>query len=284
MKFSNAASDIYVPSGNSPDIALKQTTHLCVAAHQDDIEIMAYSGINECFDSQKNHFTGVVVTNGAGSPRTGEFAAMTDLQMQEVRKKEQRQAADIGKYNLQIQLSHPSADVKIPNHPGVAADLKTIFEACLPEVVYLHNPADKHETHIAVLLRCITAIRSLPANSRPKKVLGCEVWRDLDWLSDSAKVGLDASGRPDIAAKLLEVFESQIKGGKRYDLAALGRRVANATFYTSHQTDKVSALVWAMDLTPVVWDSAITLESLVESHIDTFKNDVSSRIARLSRS
>ena len=284
MKFSNAASDVYVPSGNNPEIALKQTTHLCVAAHQDDIEIMAYSGITECFESKQNHFTGVVATNGSGSPRTGDFAAMTDLQMQHVRKEEQRKAADIGKYNLQIQLAHPSSDVKAVSHAGVASDLKTIFSGCSPEVVYLHNPADKHETHIAVLLRCITALRSLPASLRPKKVLGCEVWRDLDWLADSAKVALDASQKPDMAAALLEVFESQIKGGKRYDLAALGRRVANATFHTSHQTDKVSAVVWAMDLTAAVNDPSMTLESLVSAHIDAFKSDVSSRIARLSGS
>jgi LmbE family N-acetylglucosaminyl deacetylase len=282
VKFSNAAADVYVPSGSSPEVALKQTTHLCVAAHQDDIEIMAYSGITECFESNRNYFTGVVVTNGSGSPRTGDFTVMTDVQMQHVRKEEQRKAADIGKYNLQIQLAHPSSDIKVVGHTGVASDLKTIFAGCLPDIVYLHNPADKHETHIAVLLRCITAIRSLPASKRPKKVLGCEVWRDLDWLSDSAKVALDASQKPEMAAGLLNVFESQIKGGKRYDLATLGRRVANATFHTSHQTDKVSAIVWAMDLTPVVNDLAVTLESLVTKHIDDFKSDVSARIARLS--
>jgi len=33
---------------------------------------------------------------------------------------------------------------------------------------------------------------------------------------------------------LLGVFESQIAGGKRYDLALMGRRRANATYFESH--------------------------------------------------
>jgi hypothetical protein len=57
-------------------------------------------------------------------------------------------------------------------------------------------------------------------------VLGCEVWRDLDWLLDSDKVALDSSAKPELAAALLKVFDSQISGGKRYDLATLGRRAA----------------------------------------------------------
>ncbi len=281
MKFSNAEADCYTTSGLSLESALKRTTHLCVAAHQDDIEIMAYSGISECYDNNSNHFTGVVVTNGAGSPRNGPFAGMTDLQMQGVRKQEQRNAADIGKYNLQIQLAHPSADVKATDHPGVALDLHKIFAGCLPDVVYLHNPADKHDTHIAVLLRCISSIRSLPVDLRPKKVLGCEVWRDLDWLFDEAKIGLDTSRRPELALALLEVFESQIKGGKRYDLAAMGRRLANATFHTSHQIDSVSSAVWAVDLTPLVIDNSLSVNDLIDYHIQKFAEDVRQRITRL---
>src|ERR1051325_3717879 len=116
MKFSRPDADIFVPDGGSPDAALARTTHLCVAAHQDDIEIMAYAGISECFERSDRHFTGVVVTNGAGSPRAGKYAAYSDAEMQRVRREEQRQAATLGRYNLQLQLAHPSADVKRPRH------------------------------------------------------------------------------------------------------------------------------------------------------------------------
>ncbi len=59
---------------------------------------------------------------------------------------------------------------------------------------------------------------------------GCEVWRDLDWLNDDEKVLLDCSQHQNIARALSSVFDSQIIGGKRYDLAVEGRRAANATF------------------------------------------------------
>jgi LmbE family N-acetylglucosaminyl deacetylase len=280
LAFSRPDADVYVPSGGDAATALARTTHLCVAAHQDDIEIMAHSGIAECWDSSQKFFTGVVATNGAGSPRTGRYAAYTDEQMQAVRRKEQRTAADIGRYNLQLQLAHPSAAVKTPRQPEVLADLARIFGSCRPEIVYLHNPADKHDTHVALLLRCLEALRSLPADRRPVRVVGCEVWRDLDWLVDGDKVALDAGQRPELALPLLEVFDSQVTGGKRYDLAAVGRRAANATFHTSHQTDRMSAIVWAMDLTPLVAQPDLSVRSYVASYVERLRQDVDGRLSR----
>lgn len=279
MKFSNPAADVFVPSGGlDPEAALRKVTHLCVVAHQDDIEIMAQSGISDCYEQPGKSFGGVVVTNGSGSPRTGAYASYTDLQMQGVRREEQREAARIGKYGIQIQLGHPSADVKKPGHAGVAADLAGIFAACSPEVVFLHNPADKHDTHIAVMLRSIEAILSLPAARRPARVLGCEVWRDLDWLSDQDKVALDSGRHPELARRLLAAFDSQVSGGKRYDLAAIGRRAAHATFHTSHATDKFAGITWALDLTPVVKDGGPSVHDHTAALIARFVGDVSGRI------
>ena len=254
MKFSLPQADVYVPSGLDPAAALARTTHLCVAAHQDDVEIMAYHGIAECLGRDDRWFSGVVVTDGAGSPRTGPYARMSDEEMQDVRRREQRRAARLGGYSIQIQLAHPSAAVKSPEHAAVRADLRQIFAGCRPEILYLHNPADKHDTHVAVFLRCLEAIRSLPKEQRPRQVLGCEVWRDLDWLPDSEKVALDVSARPRLAQKLLGVFKSQIAGGKRYDLATLGRRAAHASFLTARTTDATRALTFAMDLTILTRD------------------------------
>jgi len=283
VKLSRADADVFLPAadGASPAAALARTTHLCVAAHQDDIEIMAHTGIAECFGCADKHFTGVVVTNGAGSPRAGRYAAMTDAEMQAVRRAEQRRAAELGKYNLQLQLAHPSADVKTAGHAGVRADLAAIFGGCTPEVVFLHNPADKHDTHVAVLLRCLEALRALPREKRPRRVLGCEVWRDLDWLADADKIALDAGARPELAAELLKVFDSQIAGGKRYDLATLGRRAANATFHTAHATDKFTAITWAMDLTPLLADGAPSVVEFAVAHVERLRADVAARLRQL---
>ena len=282
MKFSHPASDIYVPAGGDPAAALARTTHLCVAAHQDDIEVIALSGIAACHGRDDRSFTGVVVTNGAGSSRTGPYAAFTDEQMQAVRREEQRKAAALGRYGLQLQLAHPSADVKKPGHPGVAADLDAVFAASRPGVVYLHNPADKHDTHVAVFLRCIEAIRRLPRDRRPPRVLGCEGWRNLDWLLDSDKVVLDDGAMPGLAGPILAVFDSQIAGGKRYDLAVAGRRAANATFLNSHQSDTLTAATWAMDLTPLALDDTLSVEEFAIAHVERLRADVAARLARLS--
>ena len=280
MKLSHPKADVFVPAGAlPPEAALRKVTHLCVGAHQDDIEIMAHGGITDCLDTTGKAFGGVVVTNGAGSPRTGAYAHLTDDQMQVVRREEQRKAAQLGQYAIQLQLAHPSADVKKPGNPGLAADLAAIFGGCTPEVLYLHSPADKHDTHVAVLLRCLEALRALPAGSRPKRVLGCEVWRDLDWLVDTDKVGLDAGRHPALAAELLKVFDSQVTGGKRYDLATIGRRAANATFHTSHATDKVTGITWAMDLTPLVADETLDVVTFTLAHIERLSADVAARLA-----
>lgn len=283
MRLSRAEADIYVPDGSRAEAALARTTHLSVGAHQDDIEIMAQSGIAECYAHSGRFFTGVTATDGAGSPRAGSRAAVTDEQMRIQRRAEQRRAAEIGRYNLQLQLAHPSADWKKPGHAGIMADLSAIFGGCRPEVVYLHNPADKHDTHVAVLLRCLEALRALPAESRPSRVLGCEVWRDLDWLVDADKVPLDAGQRPELAEALLKAFESQIGGGKRYDLAVLGRRAAHATFYAPREADKATAVVWAMDLTPLVANPALSVRDFTLAHLDRLRDDVASRLERFSK-
>jgi LmbE family N-acetylglucosaminyl deacetylase len=284
MKLARPDSDIYLPeisAGLTPEAALARTTHLCVIAHQDDIEINAYPAVAACYGRADRFFTGVVMTNGAGSARTGKYGHVTDAQMQEIRKEEQRTAARLGKYNLQLQLSHASGDVKKSGHAGVASDLATIFGGCRPEVVYLHQPADKHDTHVGCFLRCIEAIRALPRDQRPARVLGVEGWRDLDWLADADKVAMDASADSELAEKLVAVFDSQIAGGKRYDLAAMGRRLSNATFFASHATDTTNAVSFALDLTPLVQNDALSVADFTLRHIENLRADVAGRLAKL---
>ncbi len=279
MKFFHPDADIFLPAGGEAAAALARVTHLCVAAHQDDIEIMAHAGLCDCLDEpERKAFGGVVVTDGAGAPRSGPYAQFTDDQMRGVRREEQRRAAMLGGYAIQIQLAHPSADVKISGQAGVRADLEEIFFGCTPEVVYLHNPADKHPTHVAVLLRCLAVLRALPPERRPRRVLGCEVWRDLDWLPDDAKVALDSGRRPELAAAQLRCFDSQLAGGKRYDLATLGRRAANATFHNAHATDRTVGITWAMDLTPLVADPSRDVAEFTLAHLDRLRADVAVRL------
>ena len=283
MQFHHPTADFFVPDNSPHDKALARTTHLCIAAHQDDIEIMAYHGIAECFGRNDRGFTGVVVTNGAGSPRSGIYGAYDDAEMQKVRLVEQRKAAFVGEYSCQIQLGFTSGEVKDPRERGVVADLSRILLAAKPEYVYLHNLADKHDTHVSVTLRALSALRALAPESRPAKVYGCEVWRDLDWLIDTDKQLLPASARSNIAAALVGVFDSQVTGGKRYDLATAGRRLAHATYYASHGTDQESALNFAMDLTPLVDHPSLDIAAYVLAFIDRFRADVEQRVNAWAR-
>lgn len=281
MKLHNPNADIFVPDGIEADAALARTTHLCVSAHQDDIELMAYHGVAQCFGLPGKWFTGVVVTNGAGSPRAGLYASYTDDQMQKIRLIEQRKAAYVGEYACQLQLGYTSSAVKNPGGAGLRDDLAAIFRAAKPEVVYLHNLADKHDTHVAVSLRAIAVLRGLSQEFRPKKVYGCEVWRDLDWLPDQDKQVLPVSTQPNIAAALVSVFDSQVTGGKRYDLASAGRRLANATYFASHATDQETALSYAMDLTPLVEDPKLPIDGYVLGFVEKLKADIQSRLKKV---
>ena len=93
MKLHNATAEVFVPDGAPVAEAFQRITHLGVGAHQDDLEFMAFHGILACYQSLSPSFGGVTCTNGAGSARTGPYAALTDAQMACVRRREQRTAA-----------------------------------------------------------------------------------------------------------------------------------------------------------------------------------------------
>jgi len=281
MQFHQPNADFYVPDDTEAGAAVARTTHICIAAHQDDIEIMAYHGAAECFGRPDRWFTGVVVTNGAGSPRSGLYANCTDEEMQRIRLMEQRKAAFIGDYSCQLQLGYPSSAVKDPANAPLRDDLTAILRAAKPKVVYLHNLADKHDTHVGVALRAVAVLRSLRGEYQPEKVYGCEVWRGLDWMPDEDKLTLPVSAQQNIAAALVSVFDSQVTGGKRYDLATAGRRLANATYYASHATDVETALTYAMDLTPLVQDPSLSIPGYVTAFVDKLKTDIEARLSKL---
>lgn len=282
MKFHLETAEIYVPDHISEEQALSRTTHLCFAAHQDDIEIMAAQPILECFQQEDKWFTGVVVTDGRGSPRDSLYKDYTDEQMRLVRFKEQRKAAVVGEFAAQIMLDVPSKEIKDGSQPGPVNDILAILRATQPKFVYTHNLADKHDTHVAVALRVIEALRKLNQAERPERVIGCEVWRALDWMIDSDKVKMDLSAHENLQLALLGVFDSQIAGGKRYDLASMGRRRANATYWGSHGVDETTGLSYGMDLTPLIKDLNLTPAEFVGQFLQRFTTDVQQRVMRNS--
>jgi LmbE family N-acetylglucosaminyl deacetylase len=268
MKFSLNTAEVFIPDGAPEEQALGRTTHLCIAAHQDDIEIMAAQPIVECFQQANAWFTGVVVTDGRGSPRDSLYKEYTDDEMRAVRFHEQRKAAYVGEFSAQVMLDIPSAIIKDASRPDPVDDLVKLLRATKPQSVYTHNFADKHDTHVAVASRVVEAIRRLEQAERPERLVGCEVWRSLDWMVDTDKVLMNTSDHENLQFALLGVFDSQIIGGKRYDLASMGRRRANATYFESH----------GVDLTTLKLEPA----DFAREYIQRFAQDVELRIRRMN--
>ena len=279
MHLNQPTASVFVPDGSPEATALGRITHLGIGAHQDDLEFMAFHGILDCYHSREKWFGGVTCTNGAGSARIGPYGHFSDADMMAVRRTEQNTAATVGRYGVMIQLDYPSSAVKSATDPSLRNDLRAIFDATRPQVVYTHNPADKHDTHIGVVVAALQAMRDMPAAQRPAKVIGCEIWRSLDWLPDADKVLMDVSTHGNLAAALNGVFDSQIAGGKRYDLATLGRRQANATFFESHATDAATQLIFGMDLTPLINDPDRDIVDFVAAHVRALENDIRKKLS-----
>lgn len=280
MRLHQTTAEVFIPDQAPIPEALERITHLGIGAHQDDLEFMAFHGILKCFASNDLWFGGVTCSNGAGSSRVGPYAACSDAEMITIRRQEQNTAARIGNYGAMFQLDHSSRSIKSPADTALREDLFAILTATQPEVVYTHNPADKHDTHIGVTLAAIHAMRELPKDQRPSQVIGCEVWRNLDWLPDDEKIIMDVSGRDNLAAAINGVFDSQIAGGKRYDLAIAGRRAANATFFDSHSTDAATQVIFGIDLTPLIADPTTDIADFICSFIERFEQDVRTKITQ----
>ncbi len=244
-------------------------THLGIGAHADDLEFMAYAGIAEC-RAGGGIFGGVTVTDGGGS-----VGGVDDLVT--VRRAEQREAAEMGGYAVMIQLGLSSAEVRTPG--ALAGDLAEIFSVARPQIVYTHNPADRHETHVGVSAAVIEALGKVEKSRRPHKVYGCEVWRDLDWLTAEDRIRLDCGRDAEFAARLNAVFRSQIDGGKRYDLAVAGRRRAQATFDDPRAADAAEMVTLAMDLTPLVAEAGLSMRDFVAAKLDRFREEVLRHLA-----
>lgn len=280
MKLQHSYASVFIPDGLQFEAACSRVTHLGVGAHSDDLEFMAFHGILQCYQRADRWFGGVTCTNGFGSSRVGPYAGLSDEETGAVRREEQNNAAVVGQYGVMVQLGYSSGEIGNLEDGRAVQDLEAILRATRPEIVYTHNPADKHSTHIAVFAALLRALRNIPAGERPECVWGCEVWRDLDWMPDERKVLMDVSGRDHLAAALNGIFDSQIAGGKRYDLGVAGRRAANATFYEPRASDHADRIILGMDLSPLVKDDSLDPAEYVGKFIEEFAGDVRTKLKR----
>jgi LmbE family N-acetylglucosaminyl deacetylase len=271
---------LFIPDHCNMIAGLHRTTRLGIAAHQDDLEFMALEGIIAGLQNTDEWFGGIICTDGANSVRAGAYAHYDNAAMRQIREREQEAAATIGKYAFVAQLGYASAATKTAKlRTNLVADILRILEQTQPNIVYAHNPFDKHPTHVAVCKATIEAILLLPEAQRPQQLIGCELWRGLDWLPDSLKMIQDLTGHEVLAATLNAIFDSQISGGKRYDRAIEGRRLANATLLDAFQADTVECCNIAIDLTELIREPIIPLALFVERTLNQFKQTISDTLS-----
>ena len=261
---------IYTPENRNPN----PVKWLCICAHQDDCEIMAIDGILKGYYSRKYSFALVETTDGGGSARTGEFASYTDEMMKAVRVKEQEEASEVGKYNSLYMLNYTSKEVKDKSNDEIVNDYINIIKELRPQVIYTHSILDKHPTHVGVVLKVIKALRKLGKDYQPKLFLGCEVWRGLDWIDDNKKIGFNVSRNEKLQKKILNVFKSQIAGGKEYTKASIGRRYANATYYQSHSVDTMKMVAYGIDLKPLLKNPSLSVQEFALTFVEDLKNEI----------
>jgi LmbE family N-acetylglucosaminyl deacetylase len=277
LLFHNPGAVVWTSMSESLSGALGRATHLGIGAHHDDLEFMAFEGIAACYGRADRHFVGVTCADGRGSARGGDLAGTDAEALAGMRITEQETAAKIGGYSAMVQLGYPSTEAC--GEP-IVDDLARLLSLSSAEVIYTHNPADKHRTHLAVFSSVLKALRSLPPVRRPQRFIGCEVWRDLDWMPDSEKIRMDVSGHEALAERLNAVFVSQIAGGKRYDLAVPGRRSANATFSEPRAGDNAAQVIVGMDLSPLLRDDSLDPVEFTCGFIRRFEHEVSDGLGR----
>lgn len=264
----------HVPDGAPLTEALARTTDLGVVAHPDDLELAMPGPILACAADPGRWFTGIVCTDGAGAPRPAAGATPSDLVAR--RADEQRRAAGLGGYSAVFLLGRSSEQARGPGRAELVTALEFLLRAAGAARVLTHNPLDRHPTHVAVATSVIDAARALPPDRRPGQLLGCEAWRDLDWLDANERVELPVTGAEDAALELARCFGSQLEA-KRYDLAAQGRRRANATFARRDAADSQTEVSLAVDLTGALDESADPT-AFVLGLVDRFRSDAAAAL------
>ncbi|MBQ7501110.1 PIG-L family deacetylase [bacterium] len=280
MKLNGKKSVLFVPDGKGAESALARVTHMGIGAHPDDLEFMTWSGILAGFTEEGRAFAGVTLTDGGGSSRVGPYGSCSDEEMKAVRLQEQKKAAFMGNYAALAALGYTSAEVRGEGRAQVREDLKTLIKAARPEIIFTHNPADRHLTHLSAFVLTLEALRELGEEYRPKKFYGCEVWRSLDWLAEADRRTFDVGQRPRFSMAMMGLYDSQISGGKNYDEATFGRRMANATYADAYNPDKTKLLELCLDLTPLLQDPRLSVADFMNGVIGRFRDEVLNNLQR----
>jgi LmbE family N-acetylglucosaminyl deacetylase len=264
----------YSPQGLDPNEARARTRILAIGAHPDDLEFMCLEPIARSLSH--GSFGGLIVSSGSGSIRSPQHAQLSSADYSELRWSEQKEAARIGNYSFVDSLNLDSGPLRSPEgFEELVGKLKNYLLGFELDEIYLHQPFDRHPTHVRSCFAALEALRRLPQPKRPAHVFGCEVWRNIDWIPASKKT-LRPLGQKELElqVRLAQVFESQADpmSAKNYVQALVGRKTANAVFQEGLTRDAGIAQEVYFDLNNWV-KSELSWKELGDSLIEDFLND-----------
>ena len=274
--------ELYVPTNANKS----KVKNLVIAAHKDDGEMIGLKGIYDSLNSEGSCAM-IIFTDGGGCPKTGKYADLTYDEMVKLRTTEQKNASEIGRYNLLYLLEHKSSDIKRKSSSIVNELIYILRQFSGIDTLYIHNPFDNHPTHKAVAQIVIKALRDLKKTYDiknvvqeggvnylpPKQIIAVEVWGGLDWLPGKYKYIIDTSNAEDLADQLMSQFVSQ-NYVKKYDVASKSRRYANATFYESHNENIYDSFSYGLDLTNFVLNTNKEIKDLFNEIVKAFTKTI----------
>jgi LmbE family N-acetylglucosaminyl deacetylase len=277
-------SDIYLPRKVPFKNVYSQASALSIVAHCDDAEILAGRGIIDSYDKSREGFFAVICADNKGRPYHPDLRYLKPHQIQKIREAEQKKAARLGHYLGVNFLRLSSKDIRASQ-----ADKKkrlyaeeAIYQAIKdfkPQKIYTHSLFDNHPTHRALAQRVVSAVRKLPAKNRPSGFYGGEVWGSLEWLPAKYRVGFDVTGHLNLIKKLIRVYKSQNFNNHEYNKGFIGRLMANAVFFKSHKDSEVKALIYALDLRPLLRKRSLGIREYMKKILEDYKKEKIKAIA-----
>ena len=214
--------------------------------------------------------------------RAAVIAAHTDAEMVEVRRDEQRRAAELGGFGAVVQLGHPSGDVKSADGvTSLADELASILEVS-PSAEPLHAQSGRQARHPSSGDGGDRA-RGTPTADDACDRRGSSASRggatSTGWAT-ARSCGSTPRRTSALAQQFAAVYESQIDGAKRYDVAIQGRRRANATMHGIRSTDDAEEVIVAIDLTPLLRNDDLDPVEYTLAAIDRLRADVETSLRR----
>ena len=264
---------------------LTDTTDLSCTAHQDDAEIENGIQILQAQRDPKKNFLNIIATDGASSKSRlnradadAEGSKGKPFELQELperRWREQRDASSASK-TPSIQLGYPSNAVNGLMGDGKKAEVVHILSGLFDSMpnlkdVFLHNPLDKHDTHLGVLACSVAAFRSMDSKDLPDNIVGMEGWGGLAGMPHGELVKFVTENKQDLEEikGWISLYTSQLDLQLRaYDKVTIALYEAHAGFVTDpHSLGVIEGMAIGVKLTDYIKNPDMQLEDMAEDLI-----------------